>query len=249
MIYRVPIHSLLPWEWIGKCCPRDSISWYTPKGPRDCHWASPLGNLSVLEECISQYIPPRGSVRIQYIYTALFVLNHLNLSSDFMSRWKGKKQEVQETVEMMVEMQRSAEKWVKNNVKATIFPTSVFQPTPGTSSVLPADWEERKDTNGKVYFFNQTGEILCNGECTVNIIVNTRELQFTLRVRRWCKISPNCSTNNTVAPPWSRRRERWKVSSPDFYPNLEILILVFAVKTARLRWLTGESTTGLYHHY
>ena len=48
--------------------------------------------------------------------------------------------------------------------------------------MLPADWEERKDFNGKVYFLNQTGEILCNGEYTVNIIVNTRELQFTLRV-------------------------------------------------------------------
>ena len=52
----------------------------------------------------------------------------------------------------------------------------MFQPTPGTSLVLPAGWEERKDTNGKVYFFNQTGEILCNDECTVNLIVNTREL-------------------------------------------------------------------------
>ena len=44
------------------------------------------------------------------IHHTEYVLTHLNLSSDFMSRWKGKKQEVQETVQMMVEMQRSAEK-------------------------------------------------------------------------------------------------------------------------------------------
>ena len=36
-------------------------------GPRDAK-SPPSGNLSVLGGCISQYIPPLGSVRIQYIF-------------------------------------------------------------------------------------------------------------------------------------------------------------------------------------
>ena len=91
-------------------------------------------------------------------------------------------QEVQRTVEMMVEMQRLTKIRSKQDtmLKASIFTTSVFQATSGTSLVLPANWEERMDFNGKVYFLNQTGESVCN----VNIIVNTRELQFSSRVKR-----------------------------------------------------------------
>ena len=67
------IHYLLPRECIGKYCPRDNISWYTPQGkyqnnihgPRGAK-SPPSGNLSVLRGCISQYIPPLGSVRIHY---------------------------------------------------------------------------------------------------------------------------------------------------------------------------------------
>ena len=39
---------------------------FAPLGPRDCPRASPSGNLSGLGGCIFRYIPPLGSVRIQY---------------------------------------------------------------------------------------------------------------------------------------------------------------------------------------
>ena len=39
---------------------------FAPLGPQDCPRASPSGYLAVLGGCISQYIPPLGSVRIQY---------------------------------------------------------------------------------------------------------------------------------------------------------------------------------------
>ena len=67
-----PIHSLLPRECIGKYCPSDSIPRYTSLcekiiGQSLGPWGAkspPLGNLSVLRGCISQYIPPLGSVPI-----------------------------------------------------------------------------------------------------------------------------------------------------------------------------------------
>ena len=55
----------------GFCTPRPSrfpsgFALGKPLGPRGAK-STPLGNLSGLGGCISQYIPPLGSVRIQYI--------------------------------------------------------------------------------------------------------------------------------------------------------------------------------------
>ena len=41
---------------------------FAPLGPQDCPRASPSGYLAVLGGCISQYIPPLGSVRIQHFH-------------------------------------------------------------------------------------------------------------------------------------------------------------------------------------
>ena len=75
--------SILPclcWE-NGRTLPQVGMHWeihpprplrfpsggdFAPLGPRDFPRASPSGNLSGLGGCISQYIPPLGSVRIQY---------------------------------------------------------------------------------------------------------------------------------------------------------------------------------------
>ena len=63
---------------------RDSgcIGKYIPQGPRGTKF-SPLGNLLVLGGCISQYIPPLGSVRIQY----LTWIYRKNCTSDQILNW------------------------------------------------------------------------------------------------------------------------------------------------------------------
>ena len=56
------ISNTLLRKCVGKYCSRDSISWY--RGAK----SPPKGNLKVREGCISQCIPPLGSVRIRIQY-------------------------------------------------------------------------------------------------------------------------------------------------------------------------------------
>ena len=78
-----PIHSLGRVFFCKKECQYTASSWdeleNTPSSDleicrsRDCPRAKPEGNLEGRGGCISQYIPPLGSVRIQYARIKLSV--------------------------------------------------------------------------------------------------------------------------------------------------------------------------------
>ena len=71
------------------CLESGCIGKYIPLGPRDfprawilhpsaLETSPPLGNLLGLGGCISQYIPPLGSVRIQYKYLSISIFIDIN---------------------------------------------------------------------------------------------------------------------------------------------------------------------------